>query len=70
MSDFGHNLRTVRLKAGLTQMQLGRLAGCSDGIVSQYERERSPATLATASGLAEALGVPLETLTGPRLPPV
>ena len=70
MSHFGHNLRVLRQRKRLTQVQLGRLAGVSDGIVCMYERARAPATPSTGSAIALALGVILETLTGPRLPPV
>ena len=41
--DFGSKLRDLRIRAGLTQQQLGQRIGVTKSVISFYElRERSP----------------------------
>lgn len=65
-SVFSSRLRAARLRAGLTQMQLGVLAHIDEYSasvrISQYERGKHLPDLNTAERLAEALSVPLPYL--------
>lgn len=59
---FARRLAQARERAGLTQTQLGLLAGLDAAVASprinQYERGKHEPQLKTAKRLAEALGVP------------
>ena len=61
-SNFARRLKQARLGRGLTQAQLGVLAGMEPDVAStrinQYERGVHEPRSATAKQLAEALGVP------------
>jgi transcriptional regulator with XRE-family HTH domain len=52
----GNKLKAARLRAKLTQAQLGRAAGLDQSAVSQIERGAFSPTMATLKALAEALG--------------
>ena len=60
---FARRLREARLRSGLTQMQLGVLAGVDEFSASarlnQYERGKHVPDVLTARSLARVLGVPL-----------
>jgi transcriptional regulator with XRE-family HTH domain len=53
---FGAELRLARTTSGLTQMQLARLAGVSQSVVSRAERAWRGVDLSTACALASATG--------------
>lgn len=59
---FALRLAQARERAGLTQMQLGVLAGLNAAVASprinQYERGKHEPQLTTARQLADALGIP------------
>lgn len=59
---FAKRLAEARQRAGLTQAQLGVLAGMDPDVASprinQYERGKHEPQLATAKRLAETLGIP------------
>ena len=59
---FARRLAFVRERAGLSQTQLGLLAGMDPSVASprinQYERGKHEPQLKTAKQLADALGVP------------
>ena len=57
--DFGRAVRAARKEAGLSQMQLAELCGCSQRFVSEVERGKATAELGKALKLLSALGVPL-----------
>ena len=63
---FARRLRAERLKAGLSQRELGRRIGLSEDVVSsritRYEKGTSEPDFETARQLADALGVPLAYL--------
>jgi transcriptional regulator with XRE-family HTH domain len=65
MPSFGARLRELREHAGLTQAQLAERAGLHLSAVTRYEHGRREPTLATASLLATALGVPVDELLKP-----
>ena len=60
---FARRLREARLRSGLTQVQLGVLAGVDEFSASarlnQYERGKHVPDVLTARSLARVLGVPL-----------
>lgn len=68
MSDvntvFAAHLRSLRKQRGLTQRQLGAIAGISFATVSMIENRDTGASLHTASALARALGSTLDAMTG------
>lgn len=53
----GANVRALREARGLTQAQLGELAGVSDQLVGRLERADSQTTLKSIKKIAAALGV-------------
>jgi transcriptional regulator with XRE-family HTH domain len=65
-SIFSRRLRQAREDAGLSQKELGILAGLDPFVAStrinRYEQDVHAADLATASRLAKVLGVPLAYL--------
>lgn len=57
----GAVLRAVRIRRGLRQSDVGRLAAVSDATVSRIERGHlAPVTFGTMSAVARALGVTIE----------
>lgn len=59
----GRRIREARLKAGLSQKQLGIKAGIDEFVasprVNQYERGKHAPDFSTAERLAKVLGVPV-----------
>ena len=68
-ADYGHNVKTLRRRQGLTQAQLGKLAGCTHSTICLQEQMANGPGLRLATRIAEALGVSVDTLIGPRLAP-
>lgn len=62
--DFGANLQRLRKEKGLTQAQLGRLAGVSSSAVSGYEINTTRPSLDALAALAVALGADLNQMLG------
>jgi DNA-binding XRE family transcriptional regulator len=59
----GHQtLTTLRLRAGLSQAELGALCGMQQPHISRYESGRHEPGVFQAAALAKALGVSLDTL--------
>ena len=60
---FARRLREARLRSGLTQMQLGVMAGVDEFSASsrlnQYERGKHVPDILTARNMAQVLDVPL-----------
>ncbi|WP_222564632.1 helix-turn-helix domain-containing protein [Novilysobacter antarcticus] len=65
-SIFAARLKEARTAAGLTQKELGRLAGIAEDVAStrinRYERGVHDCDSQTAQRLASALGIPLASL--------
>lgn len=57
-------LRTIRELAGLSQAELSRRTGISQGHISQLEAGQKQPRPATVQRIAAALGVPLASLIG------
>jgi XRE family transcriptional regulator, regulator of sulfur utilization len=58
----GANIKLIRRKALLTQVQLAGLIGCAQTYVGQIERGQRGLTVETLEKLATALEVPIERL--------
>lgn len=57
LNDFAQRLRQLRKEKGLTQTELGKLAGVHNVNLSRYERGQSEPSADGLKRLAEALGV-------------
>ena len=60
--DIGGKLRGVRERRGLTLRQVAEMAGVSESLVSQIERNRVSPSLDTMLSLAYELGIDAEYL--------
>ena len=59
---FRRNLRTVRLEAGLTQVDVAKRMRVDQGYISDLETGRRKPNLGTLGPLADALGIAPATL--------
>jgi transcriptional regulator with XRE-family HTH domain len=72
-AELGEKLRAIRQLRRLTLREVAQGAGVSESFVSQLERGRSSASVATLQRLARALGIEISDLfsaephTGPRV---
>lgn len=64
MSDFGKNLRAIRLSRGLSQEELASLLGTSKQVISRYENGQRSPKISVASEYARKLNVSLRVLNG------
>lgn len=62
----GARVRELRVQAGLTQVELGRMVALSRPSITNIEQGRQPVTVELLLDLADALGVPPTSL----LPPI
>lgn len=53
----GDNIKKARLKAGLTQKQLGELSGMADSAIRRYENNRANPKKQTIEKISEALKI-------------
>ncbi len=60
--QFGDNLRGLRLRAGLTQMDLAYRSGLDTAEISRLERGLRDVKLSTIVRLADGLEIPARTL--------
>lgn len=58
----GPALQAIRERSGLTQSDLARGSGVSQGRISELESEVRPVRPATAKALADTLAVPIAAL--------
>jgi hypothetical protein len=65
----GTILREARMKAGLSQVELARLAGVAQSVVSAYESGRRQPALPTLVRLIEATGQDIDVVLLPRRTP-
>src|SRR5213596_4329429 len=71
--DVGERLREIRSRRRLTLREVAERAGLSESFLSQVERGRSSASIASLRRIADALGVSIadlfepEGLPGPRV---
>lgn len=66
---FGSRLQSAREAAGLTQEQVADALGLHAAAVSQIERGRREPKVHLAKRLADAVGVPLDSLVPAPTPP-
>src|SRR5258705_13910757 len=64
--DLGERLRAIRLLRRRTLKDIAAAAGVSESFVSQLERGRSSASVATLQRLAAALGIEVSDLFAPE----
>jgi transcriptional regulator with XRE-family HTH domain len=57
-----HSLRPLRLERGLTLADLAALTGLSQGMLSMLETDKRQASLGSVELIANALGVPADSL--------
>ena len=55
----GEMIKTARLKAGLTQKELGERMGTSESAISKLEKRKTTPNLQTLERIAKALGTKL-----------
>ena len=67
--DLGERLRAIRLLRRRTLKDVAAAAGVSESFVSQLERGRSSASVATLQRLAAALGIEVSDLFAPECLP-
>jgi transcriptional regulator with XRE-family HTH domain len=73
LPELGERLRAIRLLRRLTLREVAQAAGVSESFVSQLERGRSSASVATLQRLAAAVGIEVsdlfagESTTGPHV---
>lgn len=58
------NLKRMREEKGLSQSQLAKLVGVSQGMIAQVERGTKTLTLPTAKAIVDKLGYTLYDLLG------
>lgn len=58
------NLKRMREEKGLSQSQLAKLVGMSQGMIAQVERGTRTLTLPTAKAIVDTLGCTLYDLLG------
>ncbi len=61
---FARRLKEIREERGLSQEDVGRMAGLSKATISKYESASHPPKLVHATAIAEALNVGFSYLTG------
>ena len=64
VSDFADNLRRIMRDRGMTQAELGRMVGISQGNVSMYVTGRREPRATYLLRIATALGVTTDELLG------
>lgn len=64
MTRFGKSLKSAIIQAGISQNELAKRAGVSQGAVSRYIKGEITPTEETLKALADALDVSIEDLVG------
>ena len=66
VANSGIIIKALRIDAGLTQVQLGEIAGVHASAIAQYERGIRNPTFETINNLCDAFGVTSDYLMGRR----
>lgn len=64
MERLAHNLAVIRTKSGLSQTQLGKMAGVTGGAISGIERNANRTNVETLCSIAKALKTTPDVLLG------
>ena len=64
-----NNVRQLREERGITQSGLARTCACTRQTIIMLEQERYVPSLSLAFAIAGSLGVPLEEVFEPEVPP-
>jgi transcriptional regulator with XRE-family HTH domain len=64
----GKNIRLLRKQKGLTQVELAKIIGCSQAMITTYESDQKKPSVSTLAQLAEALGVSIDHVVGKSVP--
>ena len=74
MTSIGTKIRNARKDAGLTQVELAKKTSLSRSYIGDIEKDRYNPSVATLRAIADATGVPVESILGnaaqPPSPPV
>lgn len=74
MTSIGMKIRNARKDAGLTQAELAKKTSLSRSYIGDIEKDRYNPSVATLRAIADATGVPVESILGnavqPPAPPV
>jgi len=62
--DVGDGIRELRESAGLTQAELGKVAGVSPNAVSQWENKRAVPRMGAIQRIADYFGIPKSMIMG------
>lgn len=58
----GNNLKKIRIRKNITQIQIAKLLGVDRSFISNIENGKNNPTLSTITNLAKALGVSTDEL--------
>ena len=64
MDGLGETIKSLRIEKGLTQPQLAKLVGVSNGMISIWENNINEPKASYLKALAVALDVPIAVLLG------
>lgn len=64
MTSIGTKIRNARKEAGMTQMELAKKTSLSRSYIGDIEKDRYNPSVATLKAIAEATGVPVESILG------
>jgi len=67
--DLAANVRLLRKQKGLTQVELAQRIGCSQAVITAYEKGRKKPSIDTLARLAEVLGASTDQIVGKRAVP-
>ncbi len=68
MDNLGIRLRQLREKSGLSQRQLARITGVSNGTISVIEHDRSDPSIGLLRKILEGLGMSIADFFGEKEP--
>jgi transcriptional regulator with XRE-family HTH domain len=60
--ELGQRVKSLRQRASISARELANLVGVSPGFISQLERGKTSASIATLRGIADAFGEPIAAL--------
>lgn len=68
MASIGAKIRNARKEAGLTQVELAKKTSLSRSYIGDIEKDRYNPSVATLQAIADATGVPVESILGNSAP--